>query len=101
MKIALAQFNPTVGDLAENAARLAAWSREAHAAGAEVLVSPELGLCGYPPEDLALRHDFYAENAAYLQKLAREIPAGLALVVGYPLMEGDSRYNAASVLIPG
>jgi len=101
MKIALAQFNPTVGDLAGNAERLASLAQEARAAGAEVMVTPELALCGYPPEDLALRADFYAENAFYLETLARELPAGLALVVGHPLMEGERRFNAASVLRDG
>ncbi|MCU0841527.1 MAG: NAD+ synthase [Thiobacillaceae bacterium] len=101
MKIALAQFNPTVGDLAGNAERIARLAGEAHAAGAHLLLAPELALCGYPPEDLALREDFYAENARALDELARRLPPDLAVLVGYPRREGEARYNAAAVLRGG
>jgi NAD+ synthetase len=101
MKIALAQFNPVVGDLDGNAARLVELAREAQAAGASLLITPELGLCGYPPEDLALRPDFYAENARVLAGLAGRLPPGLALVVGHVHMQAGLRYNAASVLCDG
>jgi NAD+ synthetase len=101
IKIALAQMNPTVGDLDANAAQIADFARQASAAGAALLVTPELGLCGYPPEDLALRADFYEENARVLDALAGRLPAGLTVVVGHPLAEGECRYNAASVLRDG
>ncbi len=101
MKLALAQFNPIVGDLQGNAARISALAGEAYAAGADLVVFPELALCGYPPEDLALREDFYAENARVLTELAQGLPAGLAVVLGVPLREGDGRYNAAVVLRGG
>ena len=55
LKIAIAQINATVGDLAGNAARIAECARRAGAAGADLLLTPELALCGYPPEDLLLR----------------------------------------------
>ena len=101
MKIALAQFNATVGDLDGNAARLLELARQTAQSGGALLLAPELALCGYPPEDLALRTDFYAENARVLQTLAAALPAGLALVLGHPLQEGENRYNAASVLRDG
>lgn len=101
MKLALAQFNPTVGDLEGNAARILAWAEAAHAAGAALLVTPELALCGYPPEDLALRDDFYAENTRVLAELLARLPPGLTLVIGHPLRVGERRYNAASVLRDG
>lgn len=101
MKIALAQFNPTVGDLEGNAERILQLARQAHAAGAELLLTPELALCGYPPEDLALREDFYAENARVLASLLPRLPAELAVVLGFPLLEGDRRHNAAVVLRAG
>jgi len=101
MKIALAQFNPIVGDLEGNAERIAVLADEARAAGADLLVLPELALCGYPPEDLALREDFYAENARVLAGLTPRLPADLAVVLGLPLLEGDRRYNAAVVLRGG
>lgn len=101
MKIALAQFNPIVGDLDGNAGRIAAWAREAHAAGAELMLLPELALCGYPPEDLALREDFYAENARVLTDLMARLPPELTVVLGFPLLEQACRYNAALVLRAG
>jgi NAD+ synthase (glutamine-hydrolysing) len=101
IKIALAQMNPVVGDLEGNADRIAALAAQAVAAGATLLLTPELVLCGYPPEDLALRSDFYAENARVLAALAARLPAGLTTVVGHPLAEGDERYNATSVLRDG
>ena len=101
IKIALAQMNPVVGDLDGNAERIRALADQAAAAGAALLVTPELALCGYPPEDLALRSDFYAENARLLADLAARLPAGLTAVVGHPLAEGGARYNAVSVLRDG
>ena len=98
MKIALAQLNSTVGDLNGNAARLLEFAGQAHQAGASLLLAPELALCGYPPEDLALRPDFYAENARVLAALTPRLPEGLCVVVGFPLLENGLRYNAAAVL---
>ncbi len=101
MKIAIAQFNATVGDLDGNAARILDLANQAATADAALMLAPELALCGYPPEDLALRADFYSESARVLLELARGLPAGLAVVVGHPLAEGEERYNAASVLRDG
>ncbi|MDD4880079.1 MAG: NAD+ synthase [Gallionellaceae bacterium] len=101
MKIALAQFNATVGDLDGNSRKIMAMAVEADQAGARLMVTPELGLCGYPPEDLALRADFYQENARALAELAVALPAGLAVVVGFPLQERGARYNAAALLRGG
>ena len=101
MKITIAQYNATVGDLEGNADRLLELARQAAAGGASLMLAPELALCGYPPEDLALRPDFYVENARVLAALAQRLPAGLAVVLGYPLEEGEQRYNAAAVLRDG
>lgn len=101
MKIAIAQMNATVGDLEGNAARLVDLAFQARKAGASLLLTPELALCGYPPEDLALRPDFYDENARVLGDLATRLPSGLCLVVGHPHMEDGARYNAASVIHDG
>ena len=60
LKIAIAQINATVGDLAGNAARILDFAQRAKAQGADLLLTPELVLCGYPPEDLLLRDDYYA-----------------------------------------
>lgn len=103
LKIAVAQINCTVGDLAGNAARIAAAAREAKSLGADVLLTPELALCGYPPEDLLLRADFYRAAQAALLELAAAVPE-LPIIVGHPEQapgnEGDC-YNAASLLSGG
>jgi len=115
VKVALAQFNATVGDLAGNSAKIIDAARRAHAAGASVVLTPELGLCGYPPEDLLLRPAFMQACAEALQQCAvalADLP-GLQVVVGHPHQFGVSgdvrskshavqqRYNAASVLAGG
>ncbi len=104
MKIAIAQLNATVGDLAGNAQAILAMAAQAAESGAELLLTPELALCGYPPEDLALREDFYAEAATHLERLALALPAGMTAVVGVPWGSGEprgGRYNAAAVLRDG
>jgi NAD+ synthase (glutamine-hydrolysing) len=115
VRIALAQFNATVGDLAGNARRIVDCAREAHASGAALLVAPELALTGYPPEDLLLRPAFMQACAMELDGLAAALAAfdGLTVVVGHPHQfagQGDrrsrshavvQRFNAASVLAGG
>ena len=115
MKVALAQINATVGDLAGNVRLLAAAARRAHVQGASLVVAPELALSGYPPEDLLLRPAFMQACADALAGLAAELVdcEGLHLVVGHPHQFGgrgdvrsksmavQARYNAASVLCGG
>lgn len=115
MKVALAQINATVGDLAGNARRIAEAARSAHAQGATLVVTPELSLTGYPPEDLLLRPAFMQACADTLGALAAELAGcdGLHLVVGHPHRLGEQgdvrsksiavqrRFNAASVLAGG
>ena len=85
LRLALAQINPTVGDVDGNA-RLAAESiAAAESAGAQLVVLPELCLSGYPPEDLVMRRDFLEAVAASLTSLAAEVGAITALV-GFPEM---------------
>lgn len=100
-RLALAQFNPSVGDLSGNAAQILAQARIAASVGATLLLTPELALCGYPPEDLALREDFYAENARVLMGLAVDLPPDITVVVGYPESAGGRHYNSAAVLRAG
>jgi NAD+ synthase/NAD+ synthase (glutamine-hydrolysing) len=100
LKIAVAQINCTVGDISENAIRIAAAAREARTAGADLLVTPELALCGYPPEDLLLRPDFYRACSRELAALAQQV-RGIVVVVGHPEEQGERRFNAASVLRDG
>ena len=100
MKIALAQINSTVGDLSLNAAKILAASVSAKSQNASLLVTPELGLCGYPPEDLLLRTDFLKACEVALQDLASQIH-GITILVGHPAHQNDVLYNAASVIKDG
>ncbi len=100
VKIALAQLNMPVGDLAGNVAKIAAAVAEAKAAGAHVLVTPELALSGYSPEDLLLRDDFHEQVEQAMQQL-RALAHGITLVIGHPHRQGKATYNAASVLRNG
>jgi len=101
MKLAIAQLDLTVGDIAGNARRILAAAHEADTAGAAVLVTPEMSICGYPAEDLVLRADFCAACAQALDDIARAAPPGLALVVGYPERSAEGLFNAAAVLRGG
>ena len=74
MKIALAQFNPTVGDFAGNSARILELAAQAKQRGADLAVFTELCLCGYPPQDLLERPSFVRRNRDELQKLAKALP---------------------------
>ncbi|MFC4334651.1 NAD+ synthase [Salininema proteolyticum] len=98
LRIALAQDNPTVGDLKGNAAQIRSSARRAFDAGADLLVTGELSLCGYPVEDLALRHTFIQQCKEDLLRLAADLEAEglgpLPVTVGYldadgPLGEVD------------
>ena len=99
LRIAVAQFNAHVGDLAGNAARILELAARARDGGADVLLTPELGLSGYPPEDLLMRPDFYRACAEQLDAVARA--AALPIVIGYPEESEGRRYNAASLLAGG
>src|SRR5580658_5838001 len=89
MKIALAQINTTVGDLAGNEAKILAGAARAHAEGADLALFPELTITGYPPRDLVLKKDFIARNLAVLERLAAA-SGPTALLVGYV---GENKEN--------
>ena len=105
VKVAIAQMNSTVGDLAGNRAKIVDLARRAHAAGADIVLTPELSLVGYPPEDLLLRSAFYAKTQQTFAALAQDLAQfpDLHVVVGLPLQDdaGLVRHNAASVLVNG
>ncbi len=100
LKIAIAQINATVGDLAGNAARIVDFAERARAQGADLLLTPELALCGYPPEDLLLRPDFYVACERELDALAARLQ-GIAVLVGHPQERDGCRYNAATLINNG
>ena len=82
MKIAIAQLNPTVGNLIDNAQSILDAARNAAERGASLLLTPELSLCGYPPRDLLLDPSVIAAMETQLHHLARDIPTGLTVLVG-------------------
>jgi NAD+ synthase (glutamine-hydrolysing) len=101
VKVALAQVDLVVGDVAGNAAKIiehAARARDTERA--DIVVFPELSVCGYPPEDLlfhaGLRHDIEAA----VEKIRAEV-AGIAVLLGFPEYKGDDIYNACAVLHDG
>jgi Predicted amidohydrolase len=100
LRIALAQMNTTVGDLAGNAALVRDWTRRAVAAGAHVVAFPEMTLTGYPPEDLVFREAFVAASRAELADLASTLVADgsgeCAVIVGYLDADGPARLDADS-----
>ncbi|HMZ29246.1 NAD+ synthase [Thauera sp.] len=100
VSIAVAQLNLTVGDLVGNADHIIAALDDARAAGAQLLLTPELALSGYPPEDLLLRPDFYRACAREVERIAAAA-RGVTVVLGHPVEDGGERYNAASVLRDG
>jgi NAD+ synthase (glutamine-hydrolysing) len=100
LRIALCQINATVGDLAGNAARIRAGIEAATAAGADLVLLPELALTGYPPEDLLLRQHFLTDTATALSELARAVE-GIVAIVGFPERAQGSVYNSAAVLARG
>jgi NAD+ synthase (glutamine-hydrolysing) len=115
IQIAIAQFNGTVGDLAGNCQTIEAMAAKAYAQGARLLLTPELALTAYPPEDLLLRPAFMHASSLALHQLAQSLAQypDMAVVVGHPYVPGEHadmrtastqkplRWNAASVLRDG
>ena len=101
--LALAQLNPKLGDLEGNAALIASAAQAAHAAGAKLLLTPELALTGYPPEDLLLRPAFITAAENTLAELCKVLGAypNLSVVVGHPQRSAVGLQNCASVLRDG
>ncbi len=110
--MALGQFNATVGDLAGNIARMKEMWTQAVAAGADLVVFPELAICGYPPEDLVYKKQFVKDNRAALEDLAASVEGILPsergrdardtmLIVGFVECAEGNLYNAAAVIQEG
>ncbi|HEY7802857.1 MAG TPA: NAD+ synthase [Orrella sp.] len=101
--VALAQINAVVGDFEGNAGQIETMARQAAAAGADVLLTPEMALTGYPAEDLLLRPAFVEQERVALAALAKRLAdlPGLAVVVGHVHTQGSELFNAASVLLAG
>ncbi|MBW2107478.1 MAG: NAD+ synthase [Deltaproteobacteria bacterium] len=104
MKLALAQINPTIGDFPGNAQKIMAFANRAKGLGCDLVVFPELAVCGYPPRDLLDRPDFVRGNLRCLEALVRDIH-GIGVVCGYvdenPGPQGCPLYNSAVLFESG
>jgi NAD+ synthase len=99
--IALAQLNPTVGDVAGNAEKVRRARATAAEQGADLVIFPELFIAGYPPEDLVLKPAFQAACRSAIEAIARETTNGPAALVGAPWAEDGKLYNAHLLLEGG
>ncbi|HKN35982.1 MAG TPA: NAD+ synthase [Terriglobales bacterium] len=104
MKIALGQINPTVGDFSGNAGKIVEFSQRAQAAGAGLILFPELSICGYPPRDLVERPAFVERNRETAESIA-ERTRGIAVICGLVIRAqaetGKSAMNSAALLKDG
>lgn len=103
VKVAIAQINSTVGDIQGNQRKIAEFARRAATEGADIVLTPELSLVGYPPEDLLLRQAFYAKTEEALQSLTTELASlkDVHVIVGHASLKDGARFNTASVLKNG
>ena len=99
-RIALAQINPTVGDLEGNARKVIRYIERARDAKADLVAFPELAIPGYPPEDLLLKPQFLEENRRYMESVVAR-SQGIAVVVGFADALGAEAYNAAALAYDG
>ena len=100
LRVALAQINSTVGDLAGNAKKISDYIKKAGRHKADIVAFPELALTGYPPEDLVLKPQFISDNMAELKKISGRA-YGLTVITGFVDADKDSLYNAAAVISGG
>ncbi len=100
-RIALGQVDLTVGDLEGNVETMVAWTERATAAGADVIVFPELAVTGYPPEDLVLRPAFVEGNLEALARLAERTAGACAVVAGFVDRSERGIHNASALLRGG
>ncbi|MEL6582552.1 MAG: NAD+ synthase [Pseudomonadota bacterium] len=100
-RLTLAQLNATVGDFAANRAAAARAHAEGAAAGADLVMLPEMFLTGYQTQDLGRRRAFVADAQTHLNALAKDLADGPALGIGLPLFEGEALYNAYVILSGG
>jgi NAD+ synthase/NAD+ synthase (glutamine-hydrolysing) len=105
MLIAVGQINNTVGDMRGNVEKMLDFAQRAYSLWAELIVFPELAICGYPPRDLVQCHGFQEENQQWLLELSRRLPGNLTAIAGYvaksPQSYGKPFANAGAVLANG
>ena len=94
-RLALAQMNPTVGDIKGNTAKIMQYLEQARESQADLVAFPELAITGYPPEDLLFKTSFLRDNVAAMERVVAA-SQGIAVVVGYVKM-GEDISNAAAL----
>jgi len=100
MHVALGQINPCVGDIAGNVNKMHAMCAEADKLGADVLIFPEMCVCGYPPEDLLLKKHFLDDNRSAVEQLSSDC-AKMTVIVGFAEADSDKSFNSLAVLQRG
>jgi len=105
VKIALGQINPTIGDFSGNSGKIIEFSRQAHSLGAEMILFPELAVCGYPPRDLLEKPAFVTRNQQVVNEIAAAVPPEITVICGFVSRAkeetGKSVMNSAAVLRGG
>jgi len=99
VRLTLVQIDPIVGDMPGNARMISSWAHRAADAGADLIVFPELAICGYPPRDLLLQEGFCEQARDVCAELCSELPTGCVVMVGAPWKpsaDGPSSFDAAS-----
>ncbi len=100
IRIAQAQINSVVGDFAHNKEKILKYINMAKDRGADMVVFPELSVCGYPPEDLLLKPGFLEANMQTVDELKRHV-SGITAIVGYADRDNGDAYNAAAIIQDG
>ncbi|MEM9850760.1 MAG: NAD+ synthase, partial [Pseudomonadota bacterium] len=101
LRLTLGQLNPTLGDFGGNLAKAVEAQAEAARVGSDMLILPEMFICGYQAQDLVLRPAFTLDAMAHVHKLAEACATGPTVGVGAPLLENDTLYNAYFILHGG
>ncbi len=100
MRIALAQFNASVGDIKGNVRKMQSLCIKAFELGADIVVFPEMSVCGYPPEDLLLKEQFLKDNRLAVEHLVKNCP-DITIIAGYAESNEKGYYNSLAVLQKG
>ena len=100
LRVALGQFNACVGDIAGNIVKMREFYAQAIKLGADLVVFPEMAVCGYPPEDLLLKKHFYESNMEAIEQMAKDCPEKVT-IVGFAEMADNRYFNSLAVLEKG
>jgi NAD+ synthase (glutamine-hydrolysing) len=98
LRVGLGQFNASVGDISGNVEIMRRFYQQAQQLGVEVLVFPEMAVCGYPPEDLLLKKHFFEDNRRAVEQLARDCPRNVIIIVGFAESAEKGYFNSLAML---